>query len=206
MGLVPEFFIVLGIFIFLAMSFLSALLDDDLPSILQYLFQGAAAVGLGLLLMNQAFINGGILSRAPGDPARFWISIVYLASAVSFVAGLNVYLAMVRRKMALSSAFSGAVTVPTFMISAIVVSSFLGTGGEISFSPATIFVLAVSAFVISLSVFGFLREARKQIRNPSGGLGSLPTGPVSIPVSIPVSVTPMQGDDDWEESRKKGSE
>ena len=206
MGLVPEFFIVLGIFIFLAMSFLSALLDDDLPSILQYLFQGAAAVGLGLLLINQAFINGGILSRAPGDPTRFWIGAVYLVSAVSIVAGLNVYLAIVRRKMALSSAFSGAVTVPTFMISAIVVSSFLGTGGEVSFSPATIFVLAVSAFVISLSVFGFLREARKQIRNSSGGLGLLPRGPVFMPVSIPVSVTPMQGDDDWEESRKKGSE
>ena len=206
MGLVPEFFIVLGIFIFLAMSFLSALLDDDLPSILQYLFQGAAAVGLGLLLMNQAFINGGIMSRAPGDPTRFWISGVYLSSAVSIVAVLNVYLAIVRANMALSSAFSGAVTVPTFMISAIVVSSFLGTGGGVSFSPATIFVLAVSAFVISLSVFGFLREARKQIRNASGGLGSLPTGPVSMPVSIPVSVTPMQGDDDWEESQKKESE
>ena len=206
MGLVPEFFIVLGIFIFLAMSFLSALLDDDLPSILQYLFQGAAAVGLGLLLLNQALINGGILSRAPGDPTRFWISFVYLSSAVSIVAVLNVYLAIVRAKMALSSAFSGAVTVPTFMISAIVVSSFLGTGGEISFSPATIFVLAVSAFVVSLSVFGFLHEARKHIRNPSGGLGSLPTGPASISVSIPVSVTPMQRDDDWEESRKKGSE
>jgi len=163
-------------------------------------------VGLGLLLLNQALINGGILSRAPGDPTRFWISFVYLSSAVSVVAGLNVYLAIVRRKMALSSAFSGAVTVPTFMISAIVVSSFLGTGGEVSFSPATIFVLAVSAFVVSLSVFGFLHEARKHIRNPSGGLGSLPTGPASNSVSIPVSVTPMQRDDDWEESRKKGSE
>src|SRR2546425_7943889 len=206
MGLVPEFFIVLGIFIFLATSFLSALLDDEVPSILPYLFQGAAAAGLGLLLMNQAFINGGILSRDPTDPTRFWISVVYLSSAVSIVAGLNVYLAIVRRKMALSSAFSGAVTMPTFMISAIVVSSFLGTGGGISFSPTTIFVLAVSAFVISLSVFGFLREARKHIRNSSGGLGSLPTGPVSMPVSIPVSVPSIQGDDDWEESRKKGSE
>jgi hypothetical protein len=206
MGLVPEFFIVLGIFVFLAMSFLSALLDDDLPSILRYLFQGAAAAGLGLLVMNQTFINGGILSRAPSDPTRFWISVVYLSSAVSIVAGLNVYLAIVRRKMALSSILSGAVTVPTFMISAIVVSSFLGTGGELSFSPATIFILAVSAFAISLSIFGFLGEARKHIRNSSGGLGSLPTGPVSMPVSIPVSVTPMQGDDDWEESRKKESE
>jgi hypothetical protein len=206
MGLVPEFFIVLGIFIFLALSFLSALLDDDVPSILPYLFQGAAAAGLVLLLMAQTFINGGILSRDPTDPTRFCIGAVYLSSAVSIVAGLNVYLAIVRRKMAVASALSGAVTVPTFMISAIVVSSSLGTGGGVSFSPATIFVLAVSAFVISLSVFGFLREARKQIRNSSGGLGSFPTGPVSIPISIPVSVPSMQGDDDWEESRKKESE
>jgi len=206
MSLVPEFLMVLGIFIFLALSFLSALLDDDVPSILPYLFQGAAALGLGLLLMAQTFINGGILSRDPTDPIRFWIGAVYLASAVSIVAGLNVYLAIVRRKMALSSALSGAVTVPTFMISAIVVSSFLGTGGEVSFSPATIFVLAVSAFAISLSIFGFLGEARKHIRNSSGGLGSLPTGPVSMPASIPVSVPSMQGDDDWEESRKKESE
>src|SRR5712664_117408 len=206
MSLVPEFLMVLGIFIFLALSFLSALLDDDVPSILPYLFQGAAALGLGLLLMAQTFINGGILSRDPTDPIRFWIGAVYLASAVSIVAGLNVYLAIVRRKMALSSALSGAVTVPTFMISAIVVSSFLGTGGEVSFSPATIFVLAVSAFAISLSIFGFLGEARKHIRNSSGGLGSLPTGPVSMPASIPVSVPSMQGDYDWEESRKKESE
>src|SRR5438132_9356890 len=196
MGLVPEFFIVLGIFIFLAMSFLSVLLDDDVPSILQYLFQGAAAVGLGLLLMAQAFIIGGILGRAPGDPTRFWISIVYLSSAVSVVAGLNVYLAIVRRKMALSSAFSGAVTVPTFMISAIVVSSFRGTEGGISFSPAAIFVLAVSAFVISLSVFGFLREARKHIRNSSGRRGSLPTGLGSAP----------PGEEEWEESPRKEEE
>src|SRR5438093_12398685 len=151
MGLVPEFFIVLGIFIFLAMSFLSALLDDDLPSILQYLFQGAAAVGPGLLLMNQAFINGGILSRAPGDPTRFWISIVYLSSAVSVVAGLNVYLAIVRRKMALSSAFSGTVTVPTFMISAIVVASVPGTRGEAGRAPDTRFACAASALLLSCS-------------------------------------------------------
>src|SRR5712692_7139 len=198
MGFVPEFFVVLGIFIFLAMSFLSALLDDDFPSILQYLFQGAATVGLGLLLMNQRFINGGIFSLDPTDPARFWISVVYLASAISIAAGLNVYLAIVSREMALSSALSGAVTVPTFMISAILISSFIGAGGEVSFTSTTILILALSAFVISLSIFGFLREARKHIRNSSGGRGSLPTVPVSMPS--------MQGEDDWEKSPKKGSE
>ena len=66
----------------------------------------------------------------------------------------------------------------------------------VSFSPATIFVLAVSAFVISLSVFGFLREARKHIRNPSGRRGSLPTGLGSAP----------PGAEEWEESPRKEEE
>ena len=67
----------------------------------------------------------------------------------------------------------------------------------VSFPPATIFVLAVSAFVISLSMFGSLRETHLHIRNSSGVEGPLSTGPVSMPS--------MQGDDEWEESPKKGS-
>ena len=110
------------------------------------------------------------------------LSALFISSATALVYGRMIY----EKPLSVGNAVSGS-TAPT------------GVG----FPPATIFVLAVSGFVISLSVFGFLHEARKHIRNSSGGLGSLPTGPVSIPVSIPVSVTPMQGDDDWEESRKK---
>src|SRR5213080_1961427 len=66
----------------------------------------------------------------------------------------------------------------------------------VSFPPATIFVLAVSAFVISLSVFGFLREAHKHIRNSSGRRGSLPTGLGSTP----------PGEEEWEESPRKEEE
>jgi hypothetical protein len=148
--------------------------------------------------MNQIFINGGILSRVPTDPTRFWIGVVYLASAVSMLAGLDGYLAIVRRKMALSSILSGAVTVPTFMVSAILVSSFLGTGGEVSLSPATELILGVSASLIGLSMFGFLRETHLHIRNSPDRRGILSTSPVSLPS--------MQGEDDWEESPKKGSE
>ncbi len=195
MGLLPEFFMLLGIGIFLAMSLLSALLDEDTPSSLQYLFQGAAIVGLGLLFMSQGFINTGILGRNPSDPTRFWVSVVYLSSAVSNVVGLNVYLTVVRRKMALASAFSGTLTVPIFMISALFVSSFLGSGGEVSFTPATIMMLAVAALVIGLSMFGFLREASKHISNAPGGRGSSPTGPVSMSPEWEESPTKEEGEE-----------
>src|SRR5437879_13681783 len=105
------------------MSIISALLDDDVPSILQYLLQGAAGAGLGLLLIDQAFVNAEILGRSLTEPTRLLISVVYLASAISIAAGMNVYLPTVRRKMALPSIVSCTVTVPTFMISSIVVPS-----------------------------------------------------------------------------------
>jgi hypothetical protein len=189
MGLLPEFFMLPGVVIFLTMSLLSALLDDDVPSSLQYLFQGAAIAGLGLLFMSQGLIHAGILSRAPSDPTRFWVSIVYLASAISSVVGLNVYLAAVRRNIALASTFTGVVTVPTLMISTIFVSSFLATG-DVSFTVATVTVLAAAALVMGLSMFGLLREASKRVSPGVPGVG------------LPLSVPSMQGEE-WEESPAK---
>src|SRR5437773_9170121 len=140
MGLVPEFFVLLGIVIFISMSLLSAFLEDDLPSRFQYLFQIAAIVGLGELLIGQGFV----------ELMRFWLSFVYLALALSSVVGLNAYLAVVRRRIDMASTFSGTITVPTLMISAVFISSFLGGGGELSPSPAPTSTPSVLAFVASL--------------------------------------------------------
>src|SRR5438094_5646422 len=98
--------------------------------------------------------------------------------------------------MALTSTSSVVVTVTMFMETALDVCNLLAARTEVSFSPATIFVLAVSAFVISLSVFGFLREAHKHIRNPSGRRVSLPTGLGSAPPD----------EEEWEESPRKEEE
>ncbi len=197
MGLLPEFFLLLGIAIFLAVSLVSAQLDDDTPSSLLYLFQGAAILGLGVLFMSQGFVNTGILRRDPTDITRFWLSVVYLTSAVSSVVGLNVYLAVVRRKIALASIFSGTVTVPMFMISAVFVSSFLGSGGDVSFTPATIVMLAAAALVVSLSMFGLLREASKHISMSPGAPG------IGLPSHLP-----SMEEEEWEESptREEGED
>jgi len=197
MGLVPEFFVLLGIVIFLGMSLLSALLDDSLPSRLQYLFQIAAMVGLGELLTSQGFVN----------LTRFWVGVVYLASALSSVVGLNVYLWVPRRRMDMASTFSETVTVPTLMISAVFIYTFLGNGGELSFSPAAILTIAVLILVTSLSIFGFLRELSKHVTKGSGGPSLSPTGPASTLPWTPerglaLPLPSLQGDE-WEESKEK---
>src|SRR3989440_10223011 len=196
MGLVPEFFVFLGIVIFLAMSLLSALLDDDVPSRLQYFFQIAAIVGLGELLMSQRFIT----------VTRTWVGIAYLASALSSVVGLNVYLWVRRRRMDMASTFSETVTVPILMISAVFIYSFLGNGGEVSFSPAAIVTLAVLVLVTSLSIFGFLRELSGHIGKAPGALMSLPTGEASTSLGnsgTGLVLPPSLQGKEWEESPKK---
>jgi hypothetical protein len=196
MGLVPEFFVFLGIVIFLAMSLLSALLDRDLPSRLQYLFQIAGIVGFGELLMSQGLVN----------VTRFWVGIVYLASALSSVVGLNVYLWVPRRRMDMASTFSETVTVPILMISGVFIYSFLGNGGEVSFSPAAIVTLAVLVLVTSLSIFGFLRELSGHITEAPGAPFSSPIGEASTSLGTSgtgLVLPPSLQGKEWEESPKK---
>jgi len=209
MALAPEFFVLLGTSIFLAMSVISALLDRHLSTILQYIFQGAAGAGLGELLLSQGL----------SSPTRVWAGIVYLAFALSSLVALNIRLAIVRRGMNLASILSQMMTVPVVMISALFLSSFLGNGGDLVFSPASILTIAVSVLVADLSIFGLLREYSRHgsIRS---GLVSFPMGgsPVSTgSVGTTLDSHELSGQDitlhqhsaqgeDWEESPSKEKE
>jgi hypothetical protein len=71
-------------------------------------------------------------------------------------------------------------------------------------APGTILILAVSAVLISLSVFGFLREMFRGRRDRRDlAKESLPTNPVSLPLEIgpPLQVPSIPRD--WEEAPKK---
>jgi len=219
MGLLPEFFVLLGISIFLAMSLLTALLHDELPSKVQYLLQGAALVGLGVLLMSRSLVISGVLPKDAADPTRFWISVVYLSSALFAVLGLNVHFGIVRRKMALAITFAGTVTVPIMMVSAFFVTSFLSTSSSVNptFGGISIFVIAV--LFSALSIVGFLKQAAKQVSpsdvgssapplatqpnvstSTSGTEASLGAPPGFVPLRLPARLEP-----DWEEKKDGGS-
>ena len=61
-------------------------------------------------------------------------------------------------------------------------------------APATILMLAALVFVIGLGVLGLLRKVSRRIGKTTGGPRSSPTNPV------PTS----PGEDEWEESPRKG--
>jgi drug/metabolite transporter (DMT)-like permease len=199
MALLPEFFVLLGIAIFLATSILSAFLDEDVPAILRYIFQAAAIAGLGILLISTTGSRTSL--------TEFWIGIVYLSSATASEVGVNVYLAFVRRQAELSMTLSGIATLPLLAITATVVSSYLAPGGDVSLSPTTVMILVFAAVGVCLSLSGFFRDAVKHILR--GGTVSPSQSPLPIPLTRPVlrPPSPFARDDEWEESpgeRKTG--
>jgi hypothetical protein len=198
MGLLPEFLTLLGIEVFVAMSLVSVLLDRDISSSAQWLFQGAAGMGLGQLVVTEGFGTSSVI-----DASRFWISIFYLTLSVCSVAGTNVYLAVVRRKTAIASAFSGTITTPTVSVSVLVVSSYL-SGIDVSFTPLTIVIFIVPALLVGLCTYGLLNKTFKPIgksAKPELSQASV-SAPVETPkIFVPLDLKAVLGE--WEESKKK---
>jgi hypothetical protein len=205
-ALAPEFFVLLGISIFLAVSIFSALLDRHLSSILQYLFQGAAVAGLGELLLSQGL---------PGA-TRVWAGIIYVASALSSLLAVNIRLAIVRREMNIAPIFSQMMTVPVVMISALFLSTFLENGGQLVFSPASILTIGVSALIADLSIFALLREYTRHGSLRGGRLVPFSTSPALSTGVVGPGLEPAQSsvkslalhhhsdqEEEWEESPKK---
>ncbi len=92
----------------------------------------------------------------------------------------------------------------------------------VNFTPVVIVMLAVVGLVVSLSMFGFLREAFKHVTYVPVGPESSSTGPVSMPpgepgtdpestspampgIGLPLHLPPKQRDE-WEESPAKERE
>ena len=89
-------------------------------------------------------------------------------------------------------------------VSGVITGSGSTTQTGLNPAPATVLILAVSAVLISLSVFGFLREVFLGRRNSKAlSEESSPTASVSLPLEIgpPLQVPSIQRD--WEEATKK---
>jgi hypothetical protein len=89
-------------------------------------------------------------------------------------------------------------------VSGVITGSGSTTQTGLNPAPGTILILAVSAVLISLSVFGFLREVFRGRRNRKAlAKESSPTDSVSLPLEIgpPLQVPSMRRN--WEESPKK---
>ena len=89
-------------------------------------------------------------------------------------------------------------------VSGVITGSGSTTPTGLNPAPATILILAVSAVLISLSVFGFLREVFRGKRDRRAlAKESSPTVTVSLPLEVGPSLEVPPLERGWEESPKK---
>jgi len=154
----PEFFLLLGIDLFLAVSLISCLIDKHLPSPLPYLYQVASLAGFGQLIVAKEFMTifDGYM--------RFWFSILYLTVALVNILAVNAYLGIIKKLGKHAKAFLLAVTFPSFAVS----TFFLATYANFALHPLTIIpyvswevtfigIVAFDTFVVGFGTYLFFK-------------------------------------------------
>ncbi len=154
----PEFFLLLGIDLFLAVSLISVLLDEHLPAPLPYLYQAASLGGFGQLLIAKEFMTmfDGYM--------RFWFSILYLAVALVNIIAVNAYLGIIKKLGKHAKAFLLTVTFPSFAVA----TFFLATYANYAAHPMTIMpyvswevtfigIVALDTFVVGFGTYLFFK-------------------------------------------------
>jgi hypothetical protein len=149
-AILPEFFALLSIDVFLLLSLLSCILEDRFPKALPYIYQIAALIGFGHLLVSREFLV------IFGEYMRFWYNFFYLLVALGNIVAINLYLAVEKKMWALAKAWSGAVTFPLTIITVFFVSNYSYLQGA-EFPTLILQVgLVISAVLMGVSVTVFL--------------------------------------------------
>lgn len=157
--MLPEFFAFLGIDLFLALSLLTCLLEDRFPKAMPYVYQVAAVVGFGHILISRDFL------AVFGEYTRFWICFLYLMVGLANVLALNIYLVALKGLCTITKIWSGAVTFPSVLISMFFVYQYSLMQSAL-FPPVLQIGLLASAFVMGTSASVLLSSeiARKLFR------------------------------------------
>jgi hypothetical protein len=140
----PEFFLLLGIDLFLAISLLSCLLDKHLPWQLPYLYQVASLAGFGQLIVAKEFL------AVFGDYMRFWFSLLYLIVALANIVAVNVYIGVFKKMLTYAKVFTLTVSFPSFALTVFFLTSYFAGATH----PVAIFP-AVSSEITFVGIVGF---------------------------------------------------
>ena len=180
-SLMPEFFMLLGIDLFLATSLLTAVLDKHFPDKLSYLYQLIALAGFGQLLVTKEFM------ASFADYMRFWYSFIYLAIAASNITALNAYLYFHKKARTLGKLYSLFATAPTLIISAMFIYNYAIEASHpivtLPLIPLEVMFISIFAFdilVVSVSIYALVKPKWWHITLPSATLITCAAAFVSI--------------------------
>jgi hypothetical protein len=142
--LLPELFAMLSSDMFLLLSLLTCLLEDKFPKAVPYVYQMAAVMGFGHLVVSRMFLT------VFDEYMCFWYNLFYLAVALANVVAVNLYLAVSKKKWTLAKVWSSAVTFPTVFISIMLVYNYTYLQGATF--PTLMLNLLLVLFVVILGI------------------------------------------------------
>lgn len=116
-----------------------------MPKAIPYIYQIAALVGFGHLLVSKNFF------LVFGDYMRFWYCFIYLLVALANILAVNIYFAAVKKQWTLAKVWSGAVSFPAILISMFFVSNYSYLQG-FSYPLILQIALVVSAIIMGTSI------------------------------------------------------
>jgi hypothetical protein len=142
----PELLMLIGVNVFVALSLVTSIFDHHFPVRIPYVFQIAALAGFGLIWVNYAFFISSV-------EARFWCSVSFLAVALMAGFAINIYVAVVKKRLGAAIAFLGALTMPVTFLSYYAASSYVnGFAPSLPWLPVlpieTLFIVLSSCIVI----------------------------------------------------------
>jgi hypothetical protein len=154
----PEFFALLGIDLFLAISLLTCLLDRHFPWHLPYLYQLAALAGFGQLMVSKEFM------MLFDDYMRFWYSLLYLLVALANIVAVNMYLGIMKKLFNYAKVFMLTVTFPAVFLTAFFLSNYAEVAvhplimvPQASWEATFIGIVAFDTFVVGLGTYVFFK-------------------------------------------------
>ena len=154
----PEFFLLLGIDLFLATSLLSCLLDKHFPWQLPYIYQVASLAGFGQLIVSKEFMV------TFGDYTRFWFSLFYVIIALANIVAINVYLGVIKKMLNYAKVFMLTVSFPSFAVVSFFLASYSAGSShpmlifpEISWEATFIGIVAFDTFVVGFGTYMFFK-------------------------------------------------
>ena len=154
----PEFFALLGIDLFLAVSLLTCLLDRHFPWHLPYLYQLAALAGFGQLLVSKEFMASFDVYM------RFWYSLLYLVVALANIVAVNAYLGVIKKLVNYAKVFMFTVTFPALTLAALFLSSYADIAmhplilvPQPSWEATFIGIVAFDTLVVGTGIYVFFK-------------------------------------------------
>lgn len=154
----PEFFALLGIDLFLAISLLTCLLDRHFPWQIPYVYQLAALAGFGQLLVSREFITFF------GEYMRFWYSLLYLIVALANIVTVNIYLGIMKKLLNYAKVFMFTVTAPTISLTAFFLFSYAEVAvhpfvitPQMSWEATFIAIVALDTLVVGFGSYVFFK-------------------------------------------------